>query len=347
MHRLFQVLAVTACLSLVTATRAKTAKPLEIYFIDVEGGQATLIVDPRGPALLVDTGWPGFEGRDAERIVSTAHAAGLKKIDYVLITHYHRDHVGGVTELANRIQIGTFVDHGPNMEDSDDSRQLYVDYQKAIGKSKHQVMKPGDRLPLRGITVETLTAAGEHLHDPLPGANQPNPVCASEPEAEADVTENARSLGVLITYGKFRFIDLGDLTKRKERELACPNNLIGTVDLYLTTHHGLFQSNAKAIVDALHPRVAIMNNGPHKGGSQEAWETVHSSPGLEDLWQLHYALDSDKEHNVADTFIANLQENCESKYIKVAADPDGSFTVFNSRNGYKKTYPGSVRASAP
>jgi beta-lactamase superfamily II metal-dependent hydrolase len=346
MRRLFHILTVTACLSLVSVTRAGTHKPLEIYFIDVEGGQATLIVDPRGPALLIDTGWPGFDGRDAERIVSAAHAAGLKKLDYVLITHYHRDHVGGVKQLADRIQIGTFVDHGPNMEDSGDSRQLYADYQKAIGRSKHRVMMPGDRLPFKSITVQVLTAAGEHIRDPLRGANQPNAACASEPEAEADVTENARSLGILITYGKFRFIDLGDLTKRKERELACPNNLIGTVDLYLTTHHGLFQSNARAIVEALHPRVAIMNNGPHKGGSREAWETVHNSPGLEDLWQLHYALDSDKEHNVADTLIANLAENCENKYIKVSADPDGSFTVLNSRNGYTKTYPESVRSSA-
>jgi competence protein ComEC len=329
----------------VPVTSAGKSKPLEIYFIDVEGGQATLIVDPRGPALLVDTGWPGFDGRDAGRIVAAAQAAGLRKLDYVLITHYHRDHVGGVTELAKQIKIGTFVDHGSNLEDSDSSRQLYADYQKAIGQSKHLVMKPGDQLAFKSITVQALTAAGEHIGEPLPGANQPNPVCASEAEAEADVSENGRSLGILVTYGKFRFIDLGDLTKRKERELACPNNLIGIVDLYLTTHHGLFQSNAKVIVDALNPRVAIMNNGPHKGGSKEAWETVHNSPGLNDLWQLHYALDSDKAHNVGEPFIANLVENCEGKYIKVIADPDGSFTVFNSRNGYQKTYPKSVRTS--
>src|SRR5215831_6775951 len=151
MRRLFHFLALTACLSLAPLARAGTPKPLEIYFIDVEGGQATLIVDPRGPALLVDTGWPGFDGRDAGRIVSAAKAAGLKKIDYVLITHYHRDHVGGVTELAKQIKIGTFVDHGPNMEDSDSSRELYADYQKAIGHSKHLVMKPGDRLPFKSI----------------------------------------------------------------------------------------------------------------------------------------------------------------------------------------------------
>jgi beta-lactamase superfamily II metal-dependent hydrolase len=346
MRPFFYFLAVTVFLSLAPAVPAETSKPLQIYFIDVEGGQATLIVDPRGSSLLVDTGWPGFDGRDAGRILSAVQAAGIKRLDYVLITHYHRDHVGGVAQLASQIPIGTFVDHGPNMEDSDASRQLYADYQKAMGHSKHLVLKPGDALPFKGIAVHTLTAAGEHIGGPLPGANQLNPACASEPEAEADVTENARSLGILVTYGKFRFIDLGDLTKRKERELVCPKNLIGTVDVYLTTHHGLFQSNAQAIVNALHPRVAIMNNGPHKGGSREAWETVHNSPGLDDLWQLHFALDSDKDHNVSETFIANLAENCEGKYIKLTAGQDGSFTVSNSRNGFMKTYPKSARASA-
>ncbi len=142
----------------------------------------------------------------------------------------------------------------------------------------------------------------------------------------------------MITFGKFRFIDLGDLTKRKERDLVCPNNLIGTVNLYLTTHHGLNQSNAKVIVDALHPRVSIMNNGAHKGGSPDAWETIRNSPGLEDLWQLHYAVDSDKAHNVPEMFIANLGEKCEGKYIKVTAEQNGTFTVLNSRNDYEKTY---------
>ncbi len=347
MRRLFCALAIAGCLALTPATLARGAKPLEIYFIDVEGGQATLIVDPRGPSLLVDTGWPNFDGRDARRILSAAKAAGLKRLDYVLITHYHRDHVGGVPELARQIQIGTFVDHGPNMEDSDDTRKLYAGYQRAIGQSKHLVLKPGDRLPFKGIRVQILTASGEHIISPLPGANQPNLACASEPEARTDVTENARSLGILISYGQFRFIDLGDLTRKKEQELACPNNLIGTVDLYLTTHHGLDQSNAKAIVNALHPRVAIMNNGAHKGGSKEAWEIIRNSPGLEDLWQLHYLLDSDKEHNVPEMFIANPAENCEGKYIKVTAAQDGSFTVSNSRNDYKKTYPGVVVGRRP
>lgn len=346
MRHFFYALLMATCLTLPPATLAKTTKPLEIYFIDVEGGQATLIVDPRGPSLLVDTGWGGFDGRDAGRIMVAARAAGLKQIDYVLITHYHSDHVGGVTQLAQQIKIGTFVDHGPNLEDSDSSRKLYADYEKAIGQSKHLVLKPGDRLPFKGITVQALTAAGEHITSPLSGANQPNPVCASEAEDSVDASENARSLGILVTYGKFRFIDLGDLSKRKERELACPNNLVGTVDLYLTTHHGVSQSNAKVIVEALHPRVAIMNNGPHKGGSKAAWEIIHNSPGLEDLWQLHYAMESDKEHNVQETLIANPTENCEGKHIKVTADRDGSFTVLNSRNDYHKTYTREIRASS-
>jgi len=313
------------------------SKSLQIIFVDVEGGQATLIVTPLGQSLLIDSGWPGFDGRDARRIVSAAKAAGVDRIDYVLITHFHRDHVGGVTQLASQIKIGTFVDHGPNMEDAPDPREDFAAYEK-VAHSKRLTVKPGDQIPMKDINVQVLTAAGEHINAALPGAGQPNPICALEPEADVDPTENARSLGTLITFGEFRFIDLGDLTKRKERNLVCPNNLIGTVDLYLTTHHGLNQSNAKVIVDALHPRVSIMNNGAHKGGSPDAWETIRNSPGLQDLWQVHYAMDSDKAHNVAEAFIANVDEKCEGKYIKVSADLDGTFTVLNSRNQFSKTY---------
>jgi len=326
------------CALFSTTALGSESKPLQIFFIDVEGGQATLMTTPSGQSLLIDTGWPGFNGRDAGRIVAAAKAAGIDRIDYVVITHFHRDHVGGVTQLASQIKIGTFVDHGPNMEDSAASREDFAAYEKVAANSKRLIMKPGDQIPMKDISVQVLTAAGEHITTPLPGAGQPNPFCASEPEAPADSTENARSLGMLITFGKFRLLDLGDLTKRKERDLVCPNNLIGTVDLYLTTHHGLDQSNAKVIVDAIHPRVSIMNNGAHKGGSPEAWETIHNSPGLQDLWQLHYAMDSDKAHNVSEMFIANMDENCEGKYIKVTAETNGTFTVLNSRNNFKKTY---------
>jgi competence protein ComEC len=336
MRKIVNLLAI--CAVFATAAAARAAKPLQIFAIDVEGGQATLVVSPSGQSLLIDTGWPGFSGRDADRIVATARQAGLKQLDYVLITHYHRDHVGGVPQLADGIKIGTFVDHGPNLEDSEVTRTDYAAYEKAIAGHGHVVVKPGWGLPIKGIEVHVLTAAGEHLTNPLPGAGEANPYCGAEPVAVADNTENARSVGVLITYGHFRFLDLGDLTKKKELELVCPNNMLGTVDLFLVNHHGLDLSNSKALVWALHPRVAVFDNGARKGASPAAWQIVHDSPGVEDLWQLHYAAESDKDHNVDPDHIANVKENCEGKGIKVSAESDGSFVLTNQRTGAEKAY---------
>lgn len=316
---------------------AEADKPLQIYFVDVEGGQSTLVVSPSGESLLIDTGWPGYEGRDADRIMTAAHQAGLKQIDYVLITHYHRDHVGGVPQLVDGMKVGTFVDHGPNLEESKVAKADYAAYEKAIAGHPHVEVKPGWGLPVKGIQVRVLSAAGEHITEPLPAAGEANSYCAGEP-APTDDTENVRSLGVMITYGKFRFLDLGDLTKKKELELACPNNLLGTVDLFLVTHHGGDQSNPKSLVWTLHPRVAIFDNGPRKGASPAAWQIVHDAPGLQDLWQLHYAEESDKDHNIDPERIANLKENCEGKYLKVSADKNGSFTVTNGRTGGEKKY---------
>ena len=321
-----------------SASTAANNRSLQIYFIDVEGGQATLIISPSGQSVLIDTGWPGYEGRDADRIVAAAHQAGLKQLDYVLITHYHRDHVGGVPQLADGIKIGTYVDHGPNLEDSEVTRTDYAAYEKAIAGHAHVVVKPGWGLPIKGIEVRILSAAGDHITSPLPGAGEANSYCNAEPAAEVDKTENARSIGVLVTYGQFRFLDLGDLTKKKELELACPNNLLGTVDLFLVTHHGADLSNPKALVWALHPRVAVFDNGARKGASPAAWQIVHDSPGLEDLWQLHYAAESDRDHNIAEDRIANVKENCEGKYIKASAEPDGSFALTNGRTGVEKIY---------
>ncbi len=317
---------------------ADAGKPLQIYFIDVEGGQATLVVTPSGESLLIDTGWPGYEGRDADRILGAAHQAGLKQIDYVLITHYHRDHVGGVPQLVDGLKVGTFVDHGPNLEDSQVSRADYTAYEKAIAGHAHVVVKPGWGLPIKGIQVRVISAAGEHITDPLPGSGEANSYCAAEPAAAVDATENARSVGVMITYGQFRFLDLGDLTKKKELELACPNNLLGTVDLFLVTHHGGDLSNPKALVWALHPQVAIFNNGPRKGASPAAWQIVHDAPSLKDVWQLHYAQESDRDHNIDAERIANVKENCEGKFLKVLAGKDGTFTVENGRTGAQKKY---------
>lgn len=320
--------------------KAKRAESLQIFFVDVEGGQATLFVTPAGQSLLVDTGWPGFERRDAKRIAAAAKAAGIKRIDYVVITHYHRDHVGGVPQLEKAIKIGTFVDHGPNLEDSDAARTDYAAYEKVVAHARHTVVKPGDTIPLEGVEVRVLTAAGEHIATALAGGGQDNALCAEEPKAPQDTSENARSLGVLVSYGSFRVLDLGDLTRKKELELVCPKNPIGGVDLFVVSHHGLDQSNARALVHAVHPRVAIIDNAARKGGSPEAWQTVHNSPGLQDLWQLHSSVAGGPEHNVAEAFIANPEEGDKDRgyWIKVAAEWDGTFTVVNARNGSAKTY---------
>jgi hypothetical protein len=270
--------------------------------------------------------------------LAAAHQAGITQLDYVLITHYHRDHVGGVPQLVDGIKVGTFLDHGPNLEDSEVTRTDYAAYEKAIAGHTHVVVKPGWELPIKGLQIQVLAAAGDHITHPLPGAGEANSYCGSEPAAAPDNTENARSVGVLITYGHFRFLDLGDLTKKKELEIACPNNLLGTVDLFLVTHHGADLSNPKALVWALHPRAAVIDNGPRKGSSPAAWQIVHDSPGLEDLWQLHYAEESDRDHNVAENRIANVKENCEGKFLKVAAEADGTFSVTNGRTGEQKSY---------
>ncbi|HXZ39914.1 MAG TPA: MBL fold metallo-hydrolase [Terriglobales bacterium] len=323
-----------ACL-LLTGTAAAKPRPLQIYFIDVEGGQATLVVSPSRESVLIDTGWAG--ARDAQRIATAAKTARLKRIDYVLITHYHQDHVGGVADLLQRIPVGMFVDHGPNVENSDSARNQYAAYEKATEHSKRVHLTPNQGLPLQGITLQVLTAAGEHISDPLPGAGEADLYCGSE-AAKPDSSENAQSLGMLISYGKFRFVDLGDLTEQKELDLVCPDNLIGRVSLYLTTHHGMAPDNPKALVWALHPQVAIMNNGAHKGSNPEAWQIVHDSPGLADLWQLHYAVDGGQDHNVAQDLIANVDEKSDGHYIKVVAELDGAFTVTNSRNGLSRKY---------
>jgi len=329
------MLSALVCLFLSGSALAKP-KPLRIYFIDVEGGQATLVVSPSQESLLIDTGFAG--SRDADRIVTAAKNAGLNRIDYVLITHYHGDHVGGVPDLMQRIPVDTFVDHGLNTETTGPTQETYDKYEKAIEHSKRVHLRPGEGLPLHGITLEVLSAGGEYIRDPLPGAGEANPYCASETEAKLDNSENSQSLGVLVTFGKFRFLDLGDLTEKKELELVCPNNRIGTVSLYITTHHGLSPDNPKELVWALRPQVAIMNNGAHKGGAAEAWQKVHDSPGLAGLWQLHYAVDAGKEHNVPDEMIANLDEKSDGNYIKVVAEPNGRFTVLNSRSNFSQKY---------
>ncbi|MEZ5400113.1 MAG: MBL fold metallo-hydrolase [Bryobacteraceae bacterium] len=323
---------------LLLAAVSQAGSTLDIHFIDVEGGQATLLVTPRGESLLVDAGWPGFDGRDADRIIAAAKKSGLSKIDYLMVTHYHRDHSGGVEQLAEKFPIGTFVNHGPNTETGKAADELSASYARAAAKGKMLVLKPGQKIPLKGVDVTVVSARGELLAKPLKGAGQANPFCADAPAKNADPTENARSLGIAVQYGKFRFVDLGDLTWNKETELVCPVNKIGKVDVYLTTHHGMDASGPKQIVHALAPRVAIMNNGAKKGGAPPAWDVVKASPGLEDLWQVHFALAGGKEHNVAEDMIANVEPQCQGHGLTVSAQSSGAFTVTNERNGNSKTY---------
>jgi competence protein ComEC len=329
-----------AILGLACASLLPAAKDLQIYFIDVEGGQSTLFVAPSGESMLVDTGWSGHNSRDANRIAAVAKHAHVKRIDYLLITHYHEDHVGGVPQLAAKLPIRNFIDHGPTHETGERASELYRAYLEYRSKGNHILARPGETIPIKGLDVTVLTADGNEIASALPGAGQANPYCAGAKLHALDPTENARSVGTLIVYGKFRVIDLGDLTWNKEHGLVCPDNKIGTVDLYVVTHHGMNLSNSPAIVDALHPRVAIMDNGARKGDSPSAWQVVHHSPGLEDLWQLHYGINAGKENNTPDTFIANLNEvGDQANWIRVTAKPDGEFTVYNSRNKFAKTSP--------
>jgi competence protein ComEC len=321
------------------AQNAPGAGHLLIYSIDVEGGQSTLLVAPSGASLLVDTGWPDNGGRDAERIEQAMQDAGIKRLDYVLITYYHTDHVGGVPDLVARVEVGEFLDHGPNRENTPATEAGYEAYLKAIAGHARRIVHPGDTIPVKGLNVVVLTADGEHISS-IPGIKpEPNPYCAKEHAWPADLTENARSAGILVTFGKFKFLDLGDLTGQKEVNLVCPRNPIGAVALFLVSHHGMDLSNSRALVDAIHPEAAIMNNGAHKAGMPAAWQTVHDSPDLKDLWQLHTAENSDAAHNSPEALIANPKGDGDGHYLKVVASSNGSFSVTNSRTGMTKEYP--------
>jgi competence protein ComEC len=315
------------------------AQSLRVYAIDTEGGKSTLYVSPSGQTMLVDTGYAGFNNRDAGRIAAAAADAGVARIDYLLITHYHADHVGGVSQLVAKLPVGTFVDHGPNFETVKDTKAVLDAYEAERAKHAHVVVKAGDEIPIHGIEVKVVTAAGIAISKPLPGAGQPNPLCASYQPLDPDSGENAHSVGFILTYGKFRLSDLGDLYWNQEHDLACPVNKLGTVDVYMTTHHGTKTSGSPQMVDALHPKVAIMNNGPTKGGSTLAWQTIHDSPGLIDLWQLHLATANPNDHNSREALIANIDTaDHVGAWIKLTAHEDGSFSVRNGRNGYEKTY---------
>jgi competence protein ComEC len=324
-----------------TAGFAQSKGKLQIYFVDVEGGQSTLFVTPAGESLLIDTGWPGHDSRDADRIAAAAKKAGISKIDYVLLTHYHVDHVGGVPQLVARIPVGTFIDHGPNRETSDAvTAHGYEAYQQVLstGIYKHIVAKPGDTLPIQGFKALVISADGNLIDHALPGAGEANTYCKSSETRAADQTENAHSLGVLITFGNLRILDLGDLTWDKEMQFMCPTNKLGHVNILVVSHHGFYQSSSPALVDAIHPQIAIMDNGATKGGSKATLETFKSIPGLETLWQLHYSEEGGPADNTQDQFIANPQGPDNGNDLELTATKEGSFSVLNPRTGATKSY---------
>jgi len=356
--------------SMSISARAQPKGIFEIYVVDVEGGNATLYVSPGRRSVLVDTGNGGAAGpRDALRIAAAVRDAGLTAIDYLITSHWHGDHYGGMAELAARVPIRTYVDHGPNVQPSPAADEfLQQVYPKLLSGATHMVVKAGERLPIHGIDWRIVTSAGEAIKTPLPGQGALNPLCASFVPQEVDQGENAQSVGSLITFGRFRVAHLADLTQNKEFELMCPRNPIGTVDVNMVSHHGQPNSNAAVLVHAIQARVAIMNNGTRKGGQPEAMRILFSAPGLEDLWQLHFSQLSGQEYTVPGAFIANHVDdqpatmplvplppptnpaavpppahNGQAYWIKVAAEADGSFTVTNQRNGFSKTYKADPR----
>ena len=338
---MFVLLVFAVSISPSEAKPPDAAKTLQIYFIDVEGGQATLFVTPTGQSLLIDTGWPGNNGRDADRIVAAAKDAKLAKIDYVLITHFHDDHVGGLPQLADRFPIGALIDHGENREPNDAAtEQDYQAYLLAVAEHHFTRLNPkvGDVLPLTGIEARVVSSDGILLQKPLVGAGQSNPACETSKQAAVDHTENFRSLGTFFTFGKLRILDLGDLTADQEWPLACPANKLGLIDIYIVSHHGWSQSGSPVFVNAIAPRLSIMDNGAKKGGSPSSWDALTKSPRLTQLWQVHYSEEGAEAHNVATSFIANPQGPDAGNYLKLTASPGGGVDIFNSRTKETKHY---------
>ena len=357
----------TALTLTLAAAQSKATKGLDIYVVDVEGGNATLFVSPSGESVLIDTGNAGgATGRDSGRILDAIKDAGLQQIDHLITTHWHGDHFGGMAEVAARIPIKEYIDHGDLAETSPQtSNFLQNTYAPLYAKAKHTVVKPGDKIAVAGLDWRIVESAGQHINTALSGAGKPNPDCAAFKPGDTDATENAQSVGSHVTFGKFRVLHLGDLTVNKEFDLMCPNNRLGTVDLWIVSHHGQAISNSAVLAHAIEPRAAIINNGIRKGGQPEAMQVLFTIPGLEDLWQMHFSQLSGQEYTVSGAFIANLFDepqaampvapyvppargagtpqptpthNGPAFWIKVSAQQDGSFTITNARNKFSKTY---------
>jgi competence protein ComEC len=348
----------------ITAAAAQERDALQIYVVDVEGGNAVLFVTPSGESVLIDTGNLNGAERDAGRIMDAARDAHLTQIDHLILTHYHGDHFGGMEVLSKQIPIREFIDHGPNVQEGAGAEWEKNVYPRLYAHAKHTVAKPGDKIALKDVDWTIVASAGEIVGEPLAGADQDNPDCAHF-EPGTNNAEDPMSVGSYIIYGRFRTAHLGDLTRNMEYKLMCPRTNLPPVDVFLGLHHGQASSNSPVMVHALRPRVAIMNDGTRKGGEPYTMKSVFTSPGFQDLWELHFSLLSGQEYTVPGMFIANgtddqpaampiapiaapppgpgapppPQHNGKAYWIKVDAMRDGSFTVTNTRNGFSKSYP--------
>ena len=360
----FSVIVLLSAALTVAGPISQTSGSLQIYVVDVEGGKAMLVVSPSRESLLVDTGNIGDGARrDAGRILAAARDAGLQRIDHLITTHWHRDHVGAMALVARHLPIGEFIDHGANVQPDPviDAFLLHT-YPQLYRKSRHTVVKPGDAIPLGGVEVRVVASAGESIRTAVSGTGVPNPYCAEFKQGSQANTENTQSIGLLYAFGRFRAVDLGDLTVNKEFQLMCPINPVGTVDLFMVSHHGQPGGNSQVLIHAIESRVAIMNNGTRKGGQPAVMKVIATAPRLEDLWQLHASQLSGQEYTVPGLFVANHWDRPQlampiaplqpagrelgappahdgpAYWIKVSARQDGSFAIMNGRNGFSKTY---------
>jgi competence protein ComEC len=338
------------------AQSAVPSKNLDMYWIDVEGGAATLIVAPSGQSMLIDTGW-AVGDRDAKRIYAAAQQAGLKQIDHFVLSHYHADHAGGLAALSKMIPIARFYGRGDDIEKEN---QQWLDSFVNASKGRRTIVNAGDTIPIKGLEALVVASDGKLLDRPVKGGG-PNPLCATAEEKAAAGPENQRMVGVLLTSGKFKFLALLDLDWEKEMDLVCPINKLGQVTIYQTSRHGSFDdAGSPAMLGAIRPQVVVMNNGPRKGMGQtdatksnnppgktvaayerNAYLRLATTPGVEGVWQSHLSLlDPDPKHNTAENMIANLEEtaDCKGNWIKASIAPDGKFTVTNGRNGFSKSY---------
>ncbi len=333
----FVLMAGSACLA------GKSDERLDLYFIDVEGGAATLIVTPTDQSVLIDSGYPDNNGRDRDRILDVVrNVAGLKKIDHAIVSHWHLDHYGNHAALAAEIPIGQFWDRGiPDaLEEDPDFEARIADY-RAASQNASTTLRAGDSYRLNSprlkLSIDAVTASREVIDN----RGAPNPFAGNHEPMPEDTSDNAASVSLLFTFGNFKYLTCGDLTWNVEAHLVTPNNPLGKVDLFMVTHHGLPTSNNPVLVHAIDPTVAIMCNGPTKGGDPLTIATLKGTKSLQDWYQLHRNINLADEAQAPAEFIANSEPtvDCEGVWVKASVEPDGrSYTVQIGSDGTPHTY---------